>query len=152
MASSTPTTNVSTKQRTNYARLCRLFMYVGSQVLTETFDRKRPPGNLHTVLSSPPVHVVIRSLLKKRVLNRLQLEKLYPPMPSSVSSRSFDIPLLTVLLRNICGLGPPATGWNSLPSAKDTTIEADIARFTFYSNKVYGYATEAAIDDATFSL
>ena len=150
MASSTPAF-VSTKETANYARLCRLLVDVGSHVLRETFDRKRPPGNLRTVLSSPPVHAVMRSLRKKRVLNPLQWNKLYPAIPSSVSPWNYDITLLTVLLRNICGLAPPATGWRSLPPAMDTTIEADIARVIFYSRVVYDYATEAAIDDAPFS-
>ena len=149
MASSTPAF-VSTKETNNYARLCRLFMDVGSHVLRKTFDRKRPPGNLETVLSSPPVHAVLRSLRKRRMLNPSQWRKLYPNIRSSVSSRNFDITLLTVLLRNICGLVPPATGWNSLPPVTDITIEADIARLTFYRNEV-GHANVAATDDATFS-
>ena len=151
MASSTPTFD-STKQTTNHARLCRLLIAVGSEVLRETFDRKRPPGNWRTVLSSPPVHAVLQSLLKRRVLSPLQWDTLYPAIPSSVSSRNFDITLLTVLLRNICGLVPPASGWNSLPPAMDTTIEADIARLMFYRSEVYGYAIKAAMDDTTFLL
>ena len=147
MASSFPTFH-STKQTTNHARLCRLLIAVGSEVLRETFDRTRPPGNLRTVLSSPPVHAVLKFLRKSRVLSPLQWDTLYPTIPSSVSSRNFDITLLTVLLRNICGLGPPATGWNSLPPVTDTTIEADIARLTFYRNEV-GHANVAATDDAT---
>ena len=149
---STPTYGVSTKQTANYARLCCLLLDLGSQVLRETFDRKNPPGNLRTVLSSHPVHAVLQSLRKRRVLNPLQWDTLYPAIPSSVSSADFDITLLTVLLRNICGLVPPSTGWNSLPPAMDTTIEADIARLMFYSRKIYDYANMADTDDAaTFS-
>ena len=67
----------SSKETTNYARLCRLLVDVGSDVLREAFEKKRPTGNLDTVLSSPPVHTVLQSL-KKKVLNPLQWGKLYP--------------------------------------------------------------------------
>ena len=151
MASGTAPLFHSTKETTNYARLCRLLVDVGSHVLRETFDKKRPPGNLDTVLSNPPVHSVLQSLRKKRILNPLQWGKLYPAIKSSVSSKNFDITLLMVLLRNICGLVPPATGWNKLPPAADTTLEADIVRIKCYRNTVYGHASEASVDDATFN-
>ena len=150
MASAAPTFH-STKENTNYARLCRLLVDVGALVLRETFDKKRPPGSLHTVLSSPPVHTLLQSLRKKRVLNPLQWGKLYPAIKTSVSSKSFDITLLMVLLRNICGLVPPATGWDNLPAVTDLTPEADIVRIKCYRNTVYGHASEASVDDATFN-
>ncbi len=150
MASAAPTFH-STKETTNYARLCRLLVDVGASVLRETFDKKRPPGSLDAVLSTHPVHATLQSLRKKRVLNPLQWGKLYPAVKSSVSSKNFDITLLMVLLRNICGLVPPATGWDSLPSVTDTALEADIVRIKFYRNTVYGHASEASVDDATFS-
>ena len=151
MASAAAPAFRSTKETTNYARLCRLLVDVGSHVLRETFEKKRPPGNLDTVLSSPPVHSVLQSLRTKRILNPLQWGKLYPAIKSSVSSKNFDITLLMVLLRNICGLVPPATGWDKLPPAADTTTEADIVRIKCYRNTVYGHASEASVDDATFN-
>ena len=150
MASAAPTFH-STKETTNYARLCRLLVDVGSHVLRETFDKKRQPGNLDTVLSSPPVHSVLKSLRKKRILNPFQWGKLYPAIKCSVSSQNFDITLLMVLLRNICGLVPPASGWDKLPAVADATLEADIVRIKCYRNTVYGHASEASVDDATFS-
>lgn len=140
----------STKETTNYARLCRLLVDVGSDVLRQTFEKKRPPGNLDTVLSSPPVHAVLQSL-KKKVLNPQQWGKLYPAVRSSVSSINFDITLLMLLLRNICGLVPPPTGWNTLPTAADMSLEADIVRIKCHRNTVYGHASEASVDDATFN-
>ena len=150
MASAAAPSFHSTKETTNYARLCRLLVDAGSHVLRETFDKNRPPGNLDTVLSSPPVHAVLQAL-KKKVLNPSQWGKLYPAIKSSVSSQNFDITLLMVLLRNICGLVPPATGWDKLPLAADTTTEADIVRIKCYRNTVYGHASEASVDDATFN-
>ena len=151
MASAAALAFRSTKETTNYARLCRLLVDVGSHVLRETFEKKRPAGNLDTVLSSTAVHSVLQSLRTKRILNPLQWGKLYPAIKSSVSSKNFDITLLMVLLRNICGLVPPATGWDKLPPAADTTTEADIVRIKCYRNTVYGHASEASVDDTTFN-
>ena len=101
-------------------------------------------------MSSPPVHAVLQAL-KKKVLNPLQWGKLYPAIKSSVSSQHFDITLLMVLLRNICGLVPPAAGWDKLPPTADTSIAADIVRIKCYRNTVYGHSSEASVDDATFN-
>ncbi|PFX11469.1 E3 ubiquitin-protein ligase DZIP3, partial [Stylophora pistillata] len=141
----------STKETTNYARLCRLLVEVGSDVLRQTFEKKRPPGNLDTVLSSPPVRAVLLSLKKKGVLKPQQWDKLYPAVRSSVSSKNFNITLLTLLLRNICGLVAPSTYWNTLPTAADMSLEADIVRIKCYRNTIYGHAREASDDDATFN-
>ena len=151
MASTAPTFH-STKETTNYARLRRLLVDVGARVLRETFDKNRPKGNLYTILSAPPTHAILRTLRRERVLNPTQWGKLYPAITSSVSSANFDITLLMVLLRNICtGLVPPPTGWDSLPAATDLTLEADIVRIKCYKNTVYDHASEASVDDATFS-
>ncbi|XP_022805286.1 E3 ubiquitin-protein ligase DZIP3-like [Stylophora pistillata] len=143
----------SSKETTNYARLCRLLVDVGSQVLRSTFDKIHPPATLHKVLGKTSVHhATLHSLYKgkKKVLNPTQWSKLYPAH-SPVSSATFDITLLTVLLRNICGLSPPATGWDRLPPAANTSIADDIARVKYYRNTVYGHASQAAVDDISFS-
>ena len=146
------TSFLSTKETTNYARLCRLLVDVGSQAVRDTFDKIHPPAGLHGVLTSPPVHSTLQSLRKKRILNATQWGKLYPAIHSSVSSANFDITLLILLLRNICGLTPPATGWDSLPPAADMSPEANIARIKYYRNDVYGHATKASVDDPTFNI
>ena len=151
MASAVAPSFRSTKETTNYARLCRLLVDVSAHILRETFDKRRPTGDLHTVLSSPPVHAVLQSLRKKRILSPFQWVKLYPAIKSAVSSKNFDITLLMVLLRNICGLVRPATGWDALPPATDVTLEADIVRIKCYRNTVYGRASQASVDDATFN-
>lgn len=140
----------STKETTNYARLCRLLVDVGSQVLRDTFDRIHPPANLYAVLAKPAVHAALQSLQKRKILNPTQWGKLYPAIRSSVSSRDFDITLLMVLLRNICGLIPPVTGWDDLPAAIDLTPEADIARVKFYRNTVHSHASQASVDEGNF--
>ena len=148
MASSI-TSYVSTKETTNFARLCRLLVDVGSHALRNKFDSIHPPAGLHGVLTKS--RSILQTLRKKRILNPTQWGKLYPALPSSVSSIGFDVSLLMLLLRNICGLNPPATGWDNLPPAADTSAEANIARVKYYRNHVYGNASQASVDDATFN-
>ena len=148
MAHAAPTVS-STKKTTNYARLCRLLVDAGTQALRDTFNAIHPPANLQSVLAANKA--TIQSLRKRKVINATQWEKLYPVIPSSVSSRDFDITLLMVLLRNLCGLPSPAAGWDTLPAATDVSLEADIARVKYYRNSVYGHAECASVDDATFN-
>ena len=150
MAAALPTFPTS-RETTNYARLCVLLVDVSSQVLRGTFDRIRPPGRLDTVLGTPPTSDTLKSLLKRKVLNPSQWSILYPAIKSSVSSEKFDITLLMVLLRNICGLTPPAAGWDALPSPTDVNCEDDLARIKYYRNTVYGHAAQASVDDANFN-
>ena len=150
---SDPPDFASTPENTNYARLCRLLVDVGCTVLRDTFDSIHPSANLHVVLSSPLVFSTLQSLRKKRVLNPMQWGKLFPAVASNVSSANFDVTLLMILLRNICGLSPPvSTGsWDQLPPDSDNSTEANIVRIKWYRNEVYGHATKASVDDATFN-
>ena len=149
---SAPKLASSTKETTNYARLCRLLVDGGTKALRYTFDKFQPPANLFNVLKAgSPDHSTLQSLKNKKIINATQWGKLYPSPPSSVTSGDFDITLLMVLLRNMCGLAAPTTGWDSLPSGSDTSIEANIARVKYYRNSVYGHASQASVDDPTFN-
>ncbi|XP_044184157.1 E3 ubiquitin-protein ligase DZIP3-like [Acropora millepora] len=147
-----PAAFASAQENTNYARLCCLLVDVGSTVLRDTFNSIHPPANLHGVLSSPPVFSTLQSLREKRILNPLQWGKLFPAIASTVSSANFDVALLMVLLRNICGLSPPvSTGsWDELPPGSDNSTEANIVRIKWYKNDVLGHATKASVDDSAF--
>lgn len=140
----------SSRETTNYARMCRLLVDAGRHVLSDVFDTKRPPGQLHVFLSYPAVHSTLARLKKRGVLNPSQWAKLYPAIRSSVSSANFDITLLTLLLRDTCNLVPPPTGWNAFPPAADTSLVADIIRIRCYRNEVYGHAEKASFNDAVF--
>ena len=147
MASATPATS-SNKETTNYARLCRLLVDVGTQALRDTLDAIHPPTNLHTVLAANKP--TLQGLCSRRIINATQWGKLFPVIPSSVSSRDFDITLLMVLLRNSCGLPSPITGWDAPPTPTDMSRGADIARVKYFRNSVYAHAEQASVDDATF--
>ena len=125
-----PAAFASKQEDTNYARPCRLLVNVGCTVLRDTFDSIHPPANLHVVLSSPSAFSTLQSLKKKKVLNPSQWGSLFPAVASCVSSANFDVTLLIVLLRSICGLSPPvSTGsWDKLPPDCDNSTEANIVR------------------------
>ena len=141
---------VTNRETINHALLCRLLVDMASQVLREIFDSVHRPADLHRVLSNPASLHILQTLRKKRILNPIMWAKLYPPTASSVSSKDFDFTLLMSLLRNICGLTPPATGWDNLPPSADTSVEANIARVKYYRNLVAGLGSQASVDDATF--
>ena len=143
-------TNPSTKGTSNYAKLCRLLVEIGSHVLREIFDRVCPPENLHGALTNPTNHAKLQTLRKKRVLSTSQWRKLYPVVKSSVSSGNFDSSLLLFLLRNIFGLTLPASSWNNLPLVTDTTPAADITRIKILRDRVYSHVTSGSVDDPTF--
>lgn len=152
MASASVNTYASTKEATNYARLCRLLVDVGTKVLRERFDKIYPHGSLHDNLLSHPVRDSLKMLYKgkHKILNSTQWEKLYPSCSSSVTSRNFDITLLMLLLRNFSGLKPPATGWNSPPPPKDTSTEADIIRVRVFRDEIFDHARKAYVEDHAF--
>ena len=152
MASSAPPF-ASTKETTNYVRLCRLLVDVGYQALRDRFDIIHPATDLHEVLIHPPAHPTLQSLRKKKILTPTQWRKLYPTIPSSVSSGNFDTTLLMLLLKNVCGLRPPAStgSWDALPPASDVSTEANIVRIIYYRDNVYEHACKASVDDQTFN-
>ena len=150
MATATPATP-STKETTNYARLCRVLVDVGTCALRDFFDAACTPKPLYTVLAAN--RPKLKSLRSRKIINATQWGKLFPAISSSVSSNHFDITLLVTLLRNICGLSPPGgaiTGWDVLPDATDLSCEADIVRVKFFRNTVYAHAKRASVDDVTF--
>ncbi|XP_068713583.1 NLR family CARD domain-containing protein 4-like [Montipora foliosa] len=144
----------STKEGTNYARLCRLLVDVGTQVLRDTFDKIHFPSNLHVTLKTDPALTTLQLLRKKRVLYPSQWDKLYPPATTSpsVSSTNFDITLLSLLLRHICHLSPPAStgNWHELPPVSDNSTEANIARIKYYRNNV-AHISQASVSDSEFN-
>ena len=136
-------------EKTNYARLCRLLVDIGTQVLRDKFDAIHAPSNLHIVLAGNTT--LLQSLKARKIINPTQWGKLFPAIPSSVSSATFDITLLMILLRNVCGLVSPPSGWDTLPPETDESFEAHIARIKYYRNIVFAHPDHASVDNPTFS-
>ena len=132
--------------KANFNRICQLLINIGGEALRGVLHAKHPPATLATALNSHR-----RILLRKRysVIKGPQWDLLYPAT-GPPDSKKFDITLLTILLRNICGLFPPAAGWDVIPATGDTSMSADIVRIKIYRNAVYGHIATAECDNATF--
>ena len=148
MASRPPSISF-TKEATNYARLCRLLIGVGSQVLREKFNDIHDPANLHVILHS--FMPKLKSLRSRRILSQAQWDSMNPAVRATVSSENFDISTLCVLLMNICNLPPPETGWRRLPAPTDYSLGADIIRMRHFRNSLYAHVTKASIDETSFN-
>ena len=142
----------ATVEKANFQRLTRLLMRGGLALLKEVFDNIHPPPNLPALLSNPAIKAQLQTLRAKRVLTHPEWNCLYNPSGPGTYGKStdFDISLLCKLLREICSLTPPATGWDILPNSTDHSLEADLARIKFYRNKIYGHNHSMEITNADF--
>jgi hypothetical protein len=148
----------SPDEKSNGFKLMRLIVDGGTEALRNAF-RKSHPGNLQVVLSctcSPTTscnqHILSRLRSRPKRINDDQWEKLYPPTSNPPNINDFDITLLSVLLRNVCGLSPPCLGWDKMPNVSDHSIEADIVRIKLYRNERFGHIPNTSVSTADFKL
>ena len=140
----------SSKGRDNFQHLARLLISGGTVLLREVFDIKCPPSKLRAILQNPATK---KRLHKEAKLTKPQWDCLYTSPGMYGKSEDFDITLLFRLLRRICGLTPPVTGWDALPGSTDDSLEADLARIKYYRNSLYGHVNEnMEISDYEFSV
>ena len=137
----------STRGKDNFQRITRLLISGGTSLLREIFYSICPPSNLPTILNNP----VTKNQLKAAKLTMPQWHCLCPSPGVYGKSADFDVTLLFRLLRTICNLTPPFTGWDALPATADHSLTADIARVKYYRNSVYGHVNQGmAIRDSEF--
>ncbi|KAK3744346.1 hypothetical protein QZH41_005261 [Actinostola sp. cb2023] len=143
---------VETDENVYYTKLCRLIYDGGSTAVRSLFDGICPAASLAAKLNTWKPKLQKLKKPKGRILSTEQWDKLYPPR-SNPKSEDFDITLLFVLLRNICGLKPPAiTGWDALPSTGDITLEANLARIKHYRNTVIAHSSKAEVGRVKFGI
>ena len=135
------------QEKANFTRLSRLLVDKGTEVLRNTFNGIHPPARLPAVLNANKKSLL---RLKFKVINTSQWDLLYPPSGDPPDSTNFDVTLLTVLFRNICGFPPPSTGWNIIPVDTDRSVPANILRLKYFRNDVYAHVTSTKVDNATF--
>ena len=64
-------------------------------------------------------------------------KNILPPKDNKPDAENFDITLLALLLRNVCGLKDRSNSvWTYPPPAADTSVEAYITRLRGCRNKV----------------
>ena len=139
--------SVNLEEKANFTRLSRLLVDKGTEALRNTLNAFHPSANLPAVLNAKKT-----SLLKSkhRVINDTQWDLLFPPSGNPPDSKTFDITLLTVLLRNICGVTPPATGWKMMPPDIDRSLQANILRIKYFRNEVFAHVASAQVDKTAF--
>ena len=138
----------TTDEKANFQRLTRLLMRGGLALLREVFDSIHP--DLQAVLGNPTIKSNLQTL-RRRVLTQPEWDCLYnPPSGAYGKSTDFDISLLCKLLREICSLTPPTTGWKDLPNITDHSRGAEVVRIRIYRNKIYGHNHTMEVTDADF--
>ena len=128
-------------------KLMRLIVDGGTEALRNVFLSIHP-GILHNVLATH--YLTLYHLKTTRIINQTQWDKLYPHPPKLPNIQEFDITLLVVLLRNICSLSPPSSGWNVNPSSTDNSREANIVRVRLFRNNFFGHVPGTGVSRLDF--
>ena len=137
----------SSNEKTNNFKLMRLIVDGGTEALRQTFS-KYHPGNLKVVLSKPKSNLF---KLLGNIISQEQWDKLYPAPPNVPNINDFDISLLCILLRNVCGLKRHSDPiWKRMPNASDHTIEADVVRIRIFRNERFAHIPNTAVSDGDF--
>ena len=136
----------STNEKENYLRIARLVIVGGTNLMREVFDFFYPPSSLSTKLTDPATKT---QLLK--TLIKAQRDVVYPSPGVCGESKDFDISLLSKLIKTICPLPPPVTGWDILPNSTDLSLAADIVRIKVYRNAISHKYHNTEINDGEFS-
>ena len=134
--------------RLNLGRVSRLLIDKGSVALRNVLHKIYPPSTLPAILKAEKP--TLWQIRRRRVLSQHSWDLLFPASGAAPDSNNFDITLLSVLLRNVCRLSPPATGWDKMPPVADISNSADIVRIKLFRNKVFGHITSTQMDDAKF--
>ena len=137
----------SSPEKTNGTRLGRLLVDGGTEALRKVFHSFILPSALETALNNNSA--LLKNLKRKRTIRDSQWEKLFPSTGDPPDSRTFDITLLILLLREICHLTTPVTGWNTMPAETDGSREANIVRIKCFRNDLcHSFSTD--IPEAEF--
>ena len=124
----------TSEEKTNGTRLARLLIDGGTCVLRKLLDSVYPEPKL-LAKELKKNFVKFQNLKSKRVIFDHQWEKLFPPSGLPVS-KEFDITLLHLLIREVCYLPAPLTGWHKMPADDDQSLEANIARIKCFRNEL----------------
>ena len=120
--------NVS-EEKTNGTKLMRLLVDGGTHVLRNLLHSVYPMDKLRVVLNNNEKK--LRGLILKN-----QWEMLFPVSGDPPDSKTFDITLLHILLREFCNLSKPPTGWHNMPSDDDNSLEANLVRIKCLRNEL----------------
>ena len=125
----------TSEEKTNGTRLARLLIDGGTHVLRKFLDSVYPePTLLANELKKN--RTKFQTLKSKDVIFKEQWEMLFPTS-GLPDSKEFDITLLHLLIRELCCLKAPRTGWRKIPADDDQSMEANIARIKCFRNELF---------------
>ena len=141
-----------TTENESFFRICQLLMGVGTEVMRNVFEDLHHPSTLDAVLQSN------KSKLRNlpwRVLNNKMRSTLFPGGNSYGKITDFDITLLSILFRHICGLSPPVAqkgqrSWDEEPFTCDHSLAADLVRLKRYRNTICAHTTSTKMPREEF--
>ena len=124
-----------TEEKTNGTRLARLLIDEGTCVLRRFLQSCiYPPKTLGDLLQM--TRPKLQHLKSKRVIFDGQWEKLFPSSGVPLDAETFDITLLHLLIRELCNLMAPITGWQKMPADDDESLAACITRIKCFRNEL----------------
>ena len=111
-----------------------------------------PHPTFQLCLATGVIGTQLQTLRTNRVLTHPEWKSLYNPSGTRTCGKStdFDISSLCKLLREICSLTAPATGWDNLPKSTDQSLEADMVRIKFYRNNIYHHNHNMEVRNVNF--
>ena len=136
----------TSEEKTNGTKLARLLIDVGTHVLKKFLDSVYPPPALAIVLKNNNAR--FKYLKSKHLIFDYQWEMLFPSSGDPPDSKTFDITLLHLLIREVCKIPAPSTGWHKMPAEDDESLEANITRIKCFRNELcHSVSTGIATDE-----
>lgn len=135
------------EEKTNGTKLIRLLVDVGTHVLRSLLHSVYQPDKLQVVLNNNKAK--LKKLKSKGVIFQNQWKMLFPASGDPPDSEKFDITLLHLLLREVCHLTPPSTGWHNKPAEDDNSLAANISCIKYFRNELC-HSVSSGIPNAEF--
>ncbi|XP_062618762.1 uncharacterized protein LOC134280370 [Saccostrea cucullata] len=131
-------TYMSKEETINACRACRLLLGPCTDQLRDVLRHHVPPQHIAREITNLP---------------RLSAPQMNLILPSGSSYTGnyddMDIPLLYILLRNICSIPPHSNGWGNDPDPTDRSLSANIERIRIARNQCV-HSSTPALSNADF--
>lgn len=129
-----PSVEILSEEKTNGTRLARLLKDEGAIALRNFLHFTHTGPTLKFALDNN--RPKLEGLKRKGIIPDEQWEKLFPSSGNPPDPQIFDVTLLHLLLREVCHLKTPSTGWHKMPADADASPEASIVRLKRFRNEL----------------
>lgn len=132
------------KANRNYLRICHLITLLCADLFRDILSRHIKPTYLRSKLD-------INKQKLEKILNTQQQNLIYPATGNtSLTAKDFDIPMIYILVRNICNIPSHKAGWGNPPDKGDNSIAAGIEKIRLTRNLILAHSTNGMIEDPVF--